>query len=990
MIMLQVKAGGIKSNSFVIVFLFLFILFCTSIVSGQFYTMETKNMRLLYYDKKHSSVIPHLSRCFENSMRFHQDLFNYKPSEKVTVLLQDFDDYGNAGVAVLPFNYLLLGIEPFEQIFETSPTNERFNWVMSHELMHVVAMDKASSFDHFYRSLFSGKVKPTSEHPISMLYGYMTTPRRFSPRWYQEGIAVFMETWMAGGIGRAQGGYDEMVFRTSVNDSSYFYDVVGLESEGTTVDFQIGQNSYLYGTRFMSYLAYQHGVEKLLAWVDRNDSSNRDFASQFNKVYNCSLDEEWSRWIQWEHKWQQENLDSIRRYPLTQYRNISTEPLGSVSRTYYDSTTNKLYAAVNYPGQLAHIASIDISTGEVRTICNIPSPALYYVCSLAYDQENGLLFYTTHNSSSWRGLNVVDVKTGEQKALLKDSRTGDLAFNIADKSLWGVQHNMGISTLVRFSAPYKSWTEITSMPYGTDIFNIDISPDGKYLSGSILKISGRQKLVRASINDLLTGNIKFDSLYEFEKNAPENFVFSANGQYLYGTTYFTGVSNVVRYDCETMKMEWLTNCETGFFRALPISNDSLVTYHYSGKGFTPVMIKNQTVEDVSPVRYLGYEISTKQPVVRSWTLSSPTNINIDSLTTYSGDYDEFKNLRIVSLYPIIQGYKDAAAFGLRGNAIDALLAQEIEMVGAYTPNQGIPLNERWHAMLNYSYWRWKFSASYNRADFYDLFGPTKTSRKGSSLMGRFSDNLIYDVPKVLDYTTSGAWYGGFEKMPEYQNDSASYDQFFTGDVRLNYRNLARSLGAVESEQGFRTQFTLLDFYVNHKNYPRSYCTADYGILLPIDHSSIWFRSALGYAFGDRSESFSNYSFGGFGNNWIDYQSSKRYRDYSSFPGVEINRIDGTNFGKLLVEWVLPPLRFRRLGFMNFYCNWAHLNLFSSGIVTNVEDRDNRQIFFNAGAQVDFKIVLLSRLESTFSLGYALAWEKKQKPTKEFMVSLKIL
>ena len=32
-----------------------------------------------------------------------------------------------------------------------------------------------------------------------------------TPRWYVEGAAVFMETWMAGGIGRAQSAYDEMV-----------------------------------------------------------------------------------------------------------------------------------------------------------------------------------------------------------------------------------------------------------------------------------------------------------------------------------------------------------------------------------------------------------------------------------------------------------------------------------------------------------------------------------------------------------------------------------------------------------------------------------------------------------------------------------------------------------------------------------------------------------------------------------------------------------
>ena len=84
-----------------------------------------------------------------------------------------------------------------------------------------------------------------------------------------EGSAVFMETWMAGGLGRAQGGYDEMVWRAKVHDNSRFFSPLGLESEGTQIDFQVGANSYLYGTRFMSYLALTYGPDKVVEWLRR-------------------------------------------------------------------------------------------------------------------------------------------------------------------------------------------------------------------------------------------------------------------------------------------------------------------------------------------------------------------------------------------------------------------------------------------------------------------------------------------------------------------------------------------------------------------------------------------------------------------------------------------------------------------------------------------------------------------------------------------------
>ena len=76
---------------------------------------------------------------------------------------------------------------------------------MNHELVHVVSMEQAASVDERYRRFFGGKVETDADHPETILYNYLATPRNNSPRWYMEGSATFMETWMSGGIGRAQG-----------------------------------------------------------------------------------------------------------------------------------------------------------------------------------------------------------------------------------------------------------------------------------------------------------------------------------------------------------------------------------------------------------------------------------------------------------------------------------------------------------------------------------------------------------------------------------------------------------------------------------------------------------------------------------------------------------------------------------------------------------------------------------------------------------------
>jgi len=177
--------------------------------------------------------------------------------------------------------------------------------------------------------------------------------------------------------------------------------------------------------------------------------------------------------------------------------------------------------------------------------------------------------------------------------------------------------------------------------------------------------------------------------------------------------------------------------------------------------------------------------------------------------------------------------------------------------------------------------------------------------------------------------------------------------------------------------------------VHRDFFPQVYTQFDYGFALPIHHSSIWARSSLGVSAGDRENPFANFYFGGFGNNWVDHLSVQRYRKFYSFPGVELNEIGGKNFAKLLVEWDLPPVRFHRLGTPSFYATWARPALFCSGIVTNMDSDEFRRKLVNVGAQIDFRFIVLSHMNLTFSVGYARAFENGQSSSNEFMASLKV-
>ncbi|HZH41377.1 MAG TPA: hypothetical protein VFD85_10215 [Gemmatimonadales bacterium] len=969
-------------------------------LSAQFETVRTADMHLVYTSPLQSYLVPQVTRSFENSLRFHRLLFNYTPAGPINVLMHDLWHYGNAGASPIPANHITVGIEPYGHDYESAPAPERMTSSLNHEMAHIVTVDKPAGSDRFFRSLFFGKVTPNAEVPVSMLYGYLTTPRWYAPRWYLEGIAVYLETWMNGGIGRAIGPYDEMVFRTLVRDSARIFDFVGLESEGTTIDFQVGVNSYLYGTRFVSYLGLQYGNDSLLAWFNRTPDSRRYFATQFRHVFGRSLEDEWSRWIAWERDWQVANLSAIRRHAVTGYRPLTDHALGSVSRAYYDSTTRAIYLGIRYPGQVAHLARIDLGTGKITNLLEILGASGYYVTALAFDPGSRTLFFTTNNAD-WRNLYSYDLATGHSRLLLRNARIGDLAFNRADGSLWGVRHDNGFSTLVRLPKPYHEWNQIQTLPYGRDLFDLDISPDGTALIGSMSEISGSQKLVRMDVAAIMAKQATTpEVLDEFGDWPPSNFVFGPDGKFLFGSSYYSGVSNIYRYDLTRRVTEPLSNTETGFFKPVPLpavpAGDSVVVFRYSARGFIPTLIPNQVPDSVSAITFLGNEIAARRPDVQGWIPKQDSSLNLDSLVGTARTYRSLAHLALNSAYPVLEGYEDAAgtnavAVGMRGNLSDQVGATALNLTASYSPDPALSSFERLHLRADFQSWNWRITAALNRADFYDLFGPTKVSRRGYSLAVQDKGTLLLDDPRSVTYTLRVAGYSGLSTLPQFQNIAAPVNKLLAFSASLAYGSLRRSLGAVEDELGSTASATVQGNYVSGALFPQVSVEAAHGFLLPINHSSLWLRTSAGTALhGDRSNPFAEFFFGGFGNNWVDYRSIRQFRETESFPGLGIDAIGGSTFGKAQVEWVLPPLRFRRVGIPSFYLQWADLSLFTTGIVTGVNRWSTRRELVSAGAQLDFRLVTLSHLESTLSIGGAVAHEAGTPLHSVGMFSFKIM
>ena len=952
--------------------------------------VETDDLLLLYQDPFQTYLVPHASKSFHNALDFQRYLFDWTPFEKTTVILTDFSDYGNAGASVSPRNAVSVYIAPSNRTLELLPGNERMFMIMNHEMTHVATMDVANSQDLRWRRFFGGKPRQTDRHPESIIYNYLATPRLSAPRWYQEGSAVFVETWMSGGVGRAQGAYDEMVFRSMVRDDAHFYSNLGIVAEGSSIDFQGTVNAYLYGTRFMSYLAYEYSPEQLVEWLKRGEDSERYYSSQFAKVFGMPLETAWEEWIGFEHEFQQANLVAIDEHPLTPSHPLTNRALGSISRSFVDDDDGVMIGAFRYPGVVAHIGMMSLTDGSIQRVTDINGPKVYPVTSPAYDPGSKTFFYTDDNHA-YRDLMAVDLVSGKKRMLIKDARIGDLAFNSADESIWGLRHMNGYVSLVRIPAPYEEWNQIHTWPYGQVAYEMDISADGTMLSLSLAEIDGTQYLRVFHTGDLLEQKLEPVAEYNFVTSVPEGFVFSPDGRYLFGSSFLTGVSNIFRFEIQTAEMEAVSNAETGFFRPIPREDGSLIVFEYSGQGFVPTVIDPVPLEDLSAIVFLGNEIAKKHPVVRDWNVTGTlAEVDHESKIIKQGKYRPYRELGFESGYPIIEGYRDSVALGWAVRFQDPAQLHNLDISASWSPDSSLPSSEKLHVNAEYRALNWHARYWHNDADFYDLFGPTKRSRKGDAFMLGYKKALIFEQPRVLDFFADLAYYTGLDTLPGNQNvPTFFFEDILHGELELNYTHTRKSLGAVDHEKGWRWNVVATADHANNETIPKLRLGLDFGFALPWKHSSIWFYNSAGTADGKRLNTLTNYYFGGFGNNYVDDGEIKRYRKYYSMPGFEIDAISARNFVKSVAEWNLPPIRFESVGSPGLFLSWVRPAIFVAGLVADPGERFERTLG-SAGFQLDLHFTLVHRLPMTLSFGYAAAFRNSSKVDDEIMFSLKIL
>jgi hypothetical protein len=198
------------------------------------------------------------------------------------------------------------------------------------------------------------------------------------------------------------------------------------------------------------------------------------------------------------------------------------------------------------------------------------------------------------------------------------------------------------------------------------------------------------------------------------------------------------------------------------------------------------------------------------------------------------------------------------------------------------------------------------------------------------------------------------------------------------------------VGKVDDETGHLWSLLAHAYEADGDVTPGVFGQFDVGWPLQLPHSSIWLRTGAGVSWGDRDNPLANAYFGGFRNNYVDNGEPKRYRTLLSMPGFEIDALSGRSFGKAMLEWNLPPLRFAAAGSPGFHARWLRPAVFGAALVTNPDAASQRVDAYDLGLQFDVQLHVLNRLPMMLSFGYARGFGGRGAGEDEVMLSLKVL
>lgn len=488
-------------------------------------------------------------------------ILRHWPDERTQVVLSDNSDSANGSAGAIPRNHIRLFASGPEDLTPLGDYDDWLTELVVHEHTHILHLDTIHGIPEIINAIF-GKVYP---------------PNAVQPRWFLEGYAVYQESEHTS-AGRLRSSVFDMFIRMDALAGK----LLDLAQISNGVDrWPHGNIWYLYGSRFIQFIAERYGQEALttisheyggqLIPYGMNRVARRATGQSYVELY-----EEFRA-----HVVDQAGgvADEVRQRGLAAGTRITFHGENGRSPRFLDADRVAYWVSADDRSQ---IRAIDARTGrDAEEIVRAPG-----VTYLSPSPNGRDIYYGSPDYHRdiyyFYDLFRYDLETGRRERLTEGMRAQEpdvapdgrrVAFTINGASTT----HLAVADLRDIAGTKRI---LVRNPRFEQVYTPRWSPDGQTIAYSTWKDGGYRDIHLVDVDSGRVVEVTHDRALDMSP------AWSPDGRTLYFSSDRTGISNIYAFDTVTGRTMQVTNVVGGAFQpAISPDGSRMVYLGYSHLGY---------------------------------------------------------------------------------------------------------------------------------------------------------------------------------------------------------------------------------------------------------------------------------------------------------------------------------------------------------------------------------------------------------------------
>ena len=529
----------------------------------QWRTIESPHFVVHYYRSERHDEQEVAHRVAYTAERVHEimvPLMKHEPSSKVHIVVTDDTDGANGSAQIVPRNIMRIFVTGTSSMSSLNDYEDWLYGLLLHEYTHILHIDTIHGLARL----------------INVVLGKTWSPNQIQPRWFIEGMATYYESARSS-AGRIRNSIYDMYLRMAVLQGKLL-DMDQMSS--TTRYFPRGDVPYLYGSRFLDYLARRFGPDKLTQISHDYGGQPMPFAINrtAKRVLGHTFIELYEQFKVHLSRRYQIQRQTVERHGKTPFAEVTD--YGEACGTPRFSRDGKELVFIDTDGRSQFkVKVLDTATNELKH-----SFVIYGGSGVDFTPDGLNLVYGA--SAVWRtvysfhDLYVRQRASGKVRRLTRGLRARDPTVSPDGARVAFTANDLGTMSLMQVPLDGGPATLLLRGEPGDQFFTPRWSPDGLTLAYSHWRKGGRRDIELLEVASGKVRRLTDDRALDMDPT------FSQDGRRVYFASDRSGIYNLYCHDLDDGRLLQVSNVLGGAFTpAISPAEDRAYFVSFSARGY---------------------------------------------------------------------------------------------------------------------------------------------------------------------------------------------------------------------------------------------------------------------------------------------------------------------------------------------------------------------------------------------------------------------